>query len=148
MILHASSVAKYVAATAVAAAIAQAQAATQSPGFLADPAVALFLRLLNIVLGLLLSGTIIVACIKMIAYFGAAGATQKRLEVSVKEAAQKFETFTDRVDRTLLQLTTGLVEVKTKANGDHEDHERRLMELERRHYRRRAADRVDEDEER
>lgn len=103
-------------------------------GFFADPVVAFVFRIISIVLSLALSGTIIIACIKMIAYFGAAGEAQRSLTATVKNAGEKFDEFASEI-RAMLAVHDRQLAVNTTTLADHDrqfaDHERRLGE--RRH---------------
>src|SRR5690242_8449601 len=84
-----------VASLAVAMAPSLVQATTQPPvtGFFADPIVATLLRVVSIVLSLALSGTIILACIKMIAYFGAAGEDRKSTRLNSSHMSISYAVF-------------------------------------------------------
>lgn len=137
------------AALAVTLATAATQAvAVPATGFFADPVVAVMLRILSIVLSVALSGTIILACIKMIAYFGAEGQARKQLSEVVREAGDKFEEFA-REMRTLWQTHDRAI---TELQANHKEHERRIdghdewraeVDRDRRFHNRRADDRKD-----
>lgn len=112
--------------------VVQAQAPVPPvTGFFSDPIVAFVLRIVSVVLSLALSGTIIIACIKMIAYFGAAGEAQRNLGEAVKTAKVEFHDFrseirewTEKVGAMLQIHNTDIAVLKTTQA----EHERRLGE--------------------
>jgi hypothetical protein len=105
-------------------------------GFFADPVVAFVFRVISIVLSLALSGTIIVACVKMIAYFGAAGETQRNLGEAIRSGKAEFHDFRveirEGIDaiRSMLQVHDNKIAVLETRQSDHE---RRLGDADRRH---------------
>lgn len=134
------------AAFAVTLVTAAMQTSAQAPGIFGDPIVAMLLRAVSIVLSLALSATIIIACIKMIAYFGAAGEAQRHLSAVVKEAGEKFDAFAHEMrnlwqshDREIATLKANHTEHEKRIDG----HDDRIGEVERRHYSRREIDRKD-----
>ena len=104
-----------------------------------DPVMVLMLRVLSLVL----SASIILACIRAFIFFGGAIKSQENLEKAVEKAGQTFEKFAEQVSRRLSEHEGKIIEVTAVVNGEHE---RRLNTLERRHTKRRSEDReVDED---
>jgi len=89
-----------------------------------DPVMVLLLRVLSLVL----SGTIILACIRAFIFFGGAIHAQKSLENTVQHAGQQFERFAEEVRKVLGDHEGRIIE--SRAMKD--DHERRLTDLERR----------------
>ena len=124
------------------------QATAQAPitGIFADPVVATLLRILSIILSLALSGTIILACIKMIAYFGGQQQRQLTLETAVRDAGSELKGFAAEVREVLKEYGEAIVSLKGN-DGDHErrllESERRMSDMERRHFERRSIDRND-----
>jgi hypothetical protein len=104
-----------------------------------DPVMVLMLRVLSLVL----SASIILACIRAFIFFGGAIKSQENLEKAVEKAGQTFERFADQVSRRLAEHEGKIIEVTAVVNGEHE---RRINMLERRQTKRRSEDRRDEDE--
>ena len=114
--------------TAMVQAVAPAPPVT---GFFSDPVVAFVLRIVSVVLSLALSGTIIVACVKMIAYFGAAGEAQRGFaralesgKTELHEFRSEIREWTEKVGDMLTAHDREIAVLKTTQN----DHERRLGE--------------------
>ena len=92
------------------------------------------------VLSLVLSASIILACVRAFIFFGGAIKSQENLEKAVEKAGISFERFVERVDKRFAEHENTLIEVTLTK----EQHERRIGALERRHTKRRSEDREDE----
>ncbi len=107
--------------------------AVQPPvGFFADPIVAFVLRIVSVVLSLALSSTIIIACIKMIAYFGAAGEAQRNLTTAVSSAKVEFHDFRIEI-KGMHEKFTEMLQAHSLLLVEHkgrlDDHERRFHDV-------------------
>lgn len=103
-----------------------------------DPVMVLLLRVLSLVL----SASIILACVRAFIFFGGAIKSQENLEKAVEKAGVSFERFVERVDRRFAEHEAALTTVTLKA----EEHDRRFDTLERRQTKRRSEDRDHHDD--